>query len=105
MLNSIGWRTGFVHHRLPKFGHRYAVQMFEPTDGGQRLPLKMHDGDGVSWMIPVDVWKDSNGDRSLVAKPFWFTRRSIRVEAHTSTGECVRSRVVSEVARILTGEG
>src|SRR6185437_4686406 len=47
---------------------------------GPKLPLKMEDGASASWMLPIDSWKESNKEKSLVPRPYWLTRRSIRIE-------------------------
>jgi hypothetical protein len=90
-LNTIGWRSGLFHFKSPWLGRKYAViNVGQPY--GPNPPVKLEHGDAVNWMIPLDEWlRDS--PHKIVAKPYWLGLMTSRIQAFTSTGETVNSKV------------
>jgi hypothetical protein len=91
MLQTVGWRSGLLHHKSPFLSRAYAFQILQAPHG-PNLPLKMQDGDVANWMIPLDQWLTDSVDK-LVIKPRWLGLRTLRIQAYASTGAVVSNAV------------
>lgn len=87
ILQTISWRSGLLPARWKFLSRIYAVQNAIAPQG-PNLPLRMQDGDVANWMIPLDHWLADDISK-LIANPHWLGLHTLRIGAHTSTGESV----------------
>jgi len=98
-LNSIGWRTGILHPKLPWIGRRYALQGAD-FPGSTRLPAKLGDGDSASFMIPLEDWAIRVGP-DLIRKPRSLMSHLVFVQAHTSTNDTFSRRIAPSLRKSI----